>query len=68
MFCLLIKRGSLINESLLGFSSEYSNVEFIDPNDFLCIKGGCMIINYREPIHSDLRHLSVLSLTVLLVN
>jgi len=47
-----------INNHLKSISSEYTNVYFVDPNDFLCEGGTCLLITKGEPVHTDRVHLS----------
>lgn len=54
-----IKVDMKINDYLMTFANNYSNVYFINPNDFLCDNEHCLIIKDREPIHSDKSHLSI---------
>lgn len=55
-----------INNVLNEFSKKYSNIIFINPNDFLCDKQNCLVIKNREPIHSDQGHLSVFGAPIVL--
>lgn len=48
-----------INSMLSDWAAKRENTYFINPNDFLCIDGRCLIIKGREPVHSDGSHLSV---------
>jgi peptidoglycan/LPS O-acetylase OafA/YrhL len=47
-----------INSVLSDWARQRENTYFINPNDFLCKNGSCLIIKNREPIHSDPSHLS----------
>ena len=58
------KKEVKINSMLNNFSNEYPNVYFIDPNDFLCDEKDCLLIKNKEPIHSDLVHLSVFGASI----
>lgn len=55
-----------VNTMLNEFSNNYPNVYFINPNDFLCDSEKCLLIKDREPIHSDLVHLSTLGASIAL--
>jgi len=48
-----------INVVLSEWAAKRQNTYFINPNDFLCKDGRCLLIKNREPIHSDPSHLSV---------
>lgn len=48
-----------INNALSEWAAQRENTYFIDPNNFLCENGGCLVIKGREPMHSDQHHLSV---------
>lgn len=48
-----------INNVLNEWAAQRENTYFINPNDFLCRNGNCLVIKDREPIHSDPSHLSV---------
>lgn len=48
-----------VNVHLNALAALYDNVEFIDPNEFLCTDNRCLLIKNREPIHTDKSHLSV---------
>lgn len=49
-----------VNEELKKWTLKYTNVFFIDPNDFLCSGDKCLILDSNnEPIYSDKTHLSV---------
>lgn len=48
-----------INNVLSEWAAQRENTYFINPNDFICKNGSCLIIKDREPIHSDPSHLSV---------
>jgi len=47
-----------INSVLKNFARKKSNVEFIDPNKYLCNDGKCSIVTKGEPVLSDGTHLS----------
>lgn len=47
-----------INNDLKKFTNGKSNVEFIDPNEYLCNEGKCSIVTKGEPVLSDGTHLS----------
>ena len=49
----------VINNILNEWAAKHENAYFINPNDFLCADGQCLIIKNREPVHSDGAHLSV---------
>lgn len=48
-----------VNSMLSDWAAKRENTYFINPNDFLCTDGQCLIIKDREPVHSDGSHLSV---------
>lgn len=48
-----------VNNFLREWAASRSNTHFIDPNEFLCESGKCLIVINREPVHSDGSHLSV---------
>lgn len=49
-----------VNELLKKWTAKYTNVFFIDPNDFLCSGDKCLLLDsLNEPVYSDKTHLSV---------
>lgn len=54
----------VINNILNEWAAKHENAYFINPNDFLCADGQCLIIKNREPVHSDGGHLSVFGASI----
>lgn len=48
-----------VNNVLREWAAQRENTYYINPNDFLCENGRCLVIKDREPVHSDRFHLSV---------